>query len=63
MYPYHNRIMQRIKNGELIGIEKGTGEFAFVLIFKTYPYKRPIRPHAVWRYADIVDMKNENNPM
>ena len=54
MYPYHNRIKQRIKNGELVGIEKGTGEFAFVFIFITPPFKRPIRSHSVWRYEDII---------
>lgn len=54
MYPYHNRIKQRINNGELIGIEKATGEFAYIFIFNTYPFTRPIRPHAIWRYADII---------
>ncbi|MBQ7289107.1 MAG: hypothetical protein IJW78_05215 [Clostridia bacterium] len=55
MYPYHNRIKQRIKNGEL-------EDFCFVhsyrqigacllLFFKTEPYVRPIRPH---RYEDYT---------
>lgn len=55
MYPYHNRIKQRINNGELVGIEQGTGEFAFVLVFSTYPYTRPIRPQSEWRYWDILE--------
>lgn len=59
MYPYHNRIKQRIANGELIGIEQGTGEFAIVFIFSTPPFMRPIRTHALWRYADILN-NNKN---
>lgn len=55
MYSYHNRIKQRIKNGELIGIEEGNGEFAIVLIFNTPPFTRPIRPHALWQYEDLSD--------
>lgn len=55
MYPYHNRIRQRINNGELVGVEQGTGEFAIVLLFSTYPFTRPIRPHSVWRYLDILN--------
>ncbi|MGN0796209.1 MAG: hypothetical protein ACI4MT_04565 [Christensenellales bacterium] len=50
MYSYHNRIRQRINNGEMVGIKKGRGEFAFVLLFSTYPYERPIREHAAFRY-------------
>ena len=55
MYPYHNRIKQRIKNGELIGHEfrtdyPGIGE-CLVLIFSTMPIFRPIRPH---RYAEYL---------
>lgn len=57
MYPYHNRIKQRINNGELIGIEQGKGEFAIIFIFSTYPYTRPIRPHSLWRYSDIIKIK------
>lgn len=57
MYPYHNRIKQRIANGELVGYEfvddyPGIGE-ALVLKFYTYPPMRPIRPH---RYGDYVDV-------
>ena len=55
MYPYHNRIRQRINNGELIGIEKSEkGEFAFVLVFNTFPFTRPIRHHAVYKYLDLI---------
>lgn len=55
MYPYHNRIRQQINNGELVGIEQGTGDFAFVFVFNTYPFTRPIRQHSVWRYWDILN--------
>lgn len=61
MYPYHNRIMQRIKNGELIGFEFCEGEFALVLHFSTYPFTRPIRPHAVWKYEEILRGFNNGN--
>ena len=57
MYSYHNRIKQRIKSGELIGIQEGSGEFAIVLLFSTPPYSRPIRPHALWRYEGILDFE------
>ena len=55
MYPYHNRIRQRINNGEFIGIEPSEKEeFAFVLVFSTYPFTRPIRHHAVGKYLDLI---------
>lgn len=60
MYPYHNRIIQRIKNGELIGIgESDSKEFAFVLLFNTEPFTRPIRPHSVYRYKDILEKEKK----
>lgn len=57
MYPYHNEVKQRIKNGELEGVEfmmdfPGVGE-CMVLYFNTIPSQRPIRPH---RYAEYVDL-------
>lgn len=57
MYPYHNRIKQRIASGELVDyyftdIYPWIGE-ALVLVFNTAPLFRPIRPH---RYADYVDI-------
>ena len=55
MYPYHNRIRQRINNGEFVKIEKSEKEeFAFVLVFNSYPFTRPIRWHAVDKYLDLV---------
>jgi len=57
-YPYHNRIKQRIANGELVGYEYVTdypriGE-CLVLRFSTYPPLRPIRPHRYAEYAPLV---------
>lgn len=57
MYPYHNKIKQRISAGELVDYYftedyPGIGE-ALVLVFRTMPNLRPIRPH---RYAEYVDI-------
>lgn len=59
MYPYHNKIKQRIKNGELVRWEMvynypKIGE-CIVLHFSTTPYMRPIRPH---RYAEYMKLLN-----
>ncbi len=59
MYSYHNRIKQRIKNGELVGVEKGSGEFAIVLVFNTPPFTRPIRERSLWRYKEILESKKK----
>lgn len=58
MYPYHNRIKQRINNGELIGFEfvenyPRIGE-ALVLRFSTFPPVRPIRPHRWAEYERLL---------
>ncbi len=55
MYPYHNIILKRIKNGELLRVEKVNGKFSYIFYFKTYPYSRPIRAHAEYRYKDVID--------
>ena len=50
-YNYHARNLARIASGELVGVAPSeSDEFAFVLLFNCYPYTRPIRPHAAWRY-------------
>lgn len=59
MYPYHNKIKQRIKNGELIGVEfaenyPNIGE-CLVLRFKTEPFLRPVRPHKYNEYFLIIN--------
>lgn len=61
-YNYHARNLQRIENGELIGIGPSENrEFAFVLLFNTYPPTRPIRPHATWRYEIILEQQNHKS--
>ena len=62
LYPYHNRIKQRIKNGELVGYTfvdayPNIGE-CLLLKFNTMPMFRPIRPN---RYVDYVDILAEWN--
>lgn len=59
MYPYHNRIRQRINNGELVDYYF-TDNYphignALVLVFNTLPAIRPIRPHKWTDYVDILD--------
>lgn len=58
MYPYHNLIKKRIKNGELVGYSfyddyKNIGE-CMVLYFNTHPFERPIRPHRYQEYFQII---------
>ena len=58
MYPYHNRIKQRIKRGEMVAFEfvndyPGIGE-ALVLKFNTEPFVRPVRPHKYVEYVDLL---------
>ena len=57
MYPYHNKIKQRIKNGELVNYEyvdkyKQIAP-ALLLYFKTEPYIRPIREHRFEDYENL----------
>ncbi|SBV96655.1 conserved hypothetical protein [uncultured Eubacteriales bacterium] len=59
MYPYHNRIKQRIRNGELIKWEMvydypKIGE-CILLHFSTVPHIRPIRPHRYVEYAALLE--------
>ena len=58
MYSYHNRIKQRISNGEFIGAElvgdyPNIGE-CLVLYFNTEPFMRPIRQHRYHEYKEII---------
>lgn len=58
MYPYHNRIKQRIAAGELVDHYFTTsypriGE-ALVLVFSTPPFLRPIRPHKLEEYKEVI---------
>ena len=66
MYPYHNRIKQRIANGELIGFEfvnnyPKIGE-CLVLQFNTSPPIRPIRPHRYAEYQSLLIEWVRNTP-
>ena len=59
MYPYHNRIKQRIKAGELVGFHFVTdypriGE-ALVLEFGRPPLRRPVRPYRWPEYKAILE--------
>lgn len=59
MYPYHNKIKQRINNNELIKYEyvevyKGINP-CLVLHFETEPKTRPIREHRFKEYEEILN--------
>ena len=58
-YSYHSRIKQRIANGELID-HYWTADYprigeAIVLVFKTEPFLRPIRPHKWDEYKEFIE--------
>lgn len=58
MYPYHNRIKQRIHNGELVD-HYYTADYprigeALVLVFSAPPFLRPVRPHRWAEYEAIL---------
>ena len=62
MYRYHNRVKQRINNGELVDYRfvddyPRIGE-CLVLIFCTNPIFRPIRPHRWPEYRGILEQWN-----
>jgi hypothetical protein len=64
MYPYHNKIKQRIRNGELTGYEfvdtyKSISP-CLVLHFSTEPLIRPIREHRFEEYDLLLSNKEEN---
>lgn len=58
MYPYHNKIKQRIKNNELVSYEyveryKSISP-CLLLYFSTKPTVRPIRQHRFVEYEEIL---------
>ena len=63
MYPYHNKIKQRIKNGELVSfdfVEKYKNiSPCLVLYFKTEPFIRPIREHRFSEYRQLLKIEND----
>lgn len=63
MYPYHNRIKQRIRNGELEGYKyahdyKNIGE-CLLLFFNTPPFVCPVRPHKYEEYVGLLSELDE----
>ena len=59
MYPYHNKIKQRIKNKELLSYEyveryKNISP-CLLLYFETEPKTRPIRAHRFKEYEAILN--------
>lgn len=64
MYPYHNKIKQRIKNQELTSYEyvekyKNISP-CLLLYFDTEPKIRPIREHRFKEYEEILEKKWSN---
>jgi len=59
MYPYHNRIKQRIKNNELVGYEYVEKyrliSPCLILHFSTDPKIKPIREHRFEEYELIFE--------
>ena len=62
MYPYHNRIKQRIANGEFIRyeyVDKYNGIAPCLLLyFSTEPKIRPIREHRFNEYEEMFKSKS-----
>lgn len=63
MYPYHNKIKQRIKNNELVRYEfvdhyKNISP-CLLLYFNTEPYVRPVREHRFTEYRLLLDIHGE----
>ncbi len=63
MYPYHNRIKQRINNNELIDyeyVEEYNGiKPCLVLHFNTEPKIRPIREYRFKEYENFLVKNNK----
>ncbi|HUH25390.1 MAG TPA: hypothetical protein VLY87_02070 [Flavobacterium sp.] len=62
MYPYHNKIKQRIKNNELIRyefVEKYKNISPCLLLhFSTEPYLKPIRVHRFQEYKILLNIQD-----
>ena len=58
MYPYHNKIKQRIKNNELVRYEylqRYKNILPCLLLhFETEPHTRPIRQHRINEYEELL---------
>ena len=59
MYPYHNKIKQRIKNQELIDYQYVESykkiKPCLLLYFHTEPKIRPIREHRFKEYEELLN--------
>ena len=60
MYPYHNKIKSRIKEGELIGYEYVDGYNhidgrVLLLYFSTVPHVRPVREYRINEYQEYLE--------
>lgn len=62
MYPYHNKIKQRIKNGELTHfefVEKYKNISPCLLLhFSTEPFIKPVREHRFQEYRLLLNIKD-----
>ena len=62
MYPYHNKIKQRINNNELIGYEYvelyKKIKPCLLLYFDTEPKVRPIREYRFKEYEALLNQKH-----
>lgn len=61
MYPYHNEIKQRIKNGELTNFEfvekyKNISP-CLLLYFSTEPFIKPVREHRFEEYRLLLNIE------
>ena len=64
MYPYHNKIKQRIRAGELLDYTfvqdyPPIGE-CLLLSFSTPPYLRPVWPYRYGEYKDILEHRKRS---
>ena len=58
MYPYHNKIKQRIRQGEMVSYEfvkgyRNIGE-CMLIHFYTEPKVRPVRPCRYKEYEEVL---------
>ncbi len=61
MFPYHNKIKQRIKNGELTNFEfvekyKNISP-CLLLYFSTEPFIKPVREHRFEEYRLLLNIE------
>lgn len=66
-YGYHQKIKQRIRNGELVDCYMDHNYprigSALVLVFSTSPLKRPIRPYRLEEYRPLLEKEGFTCPV